>query len=98
MQVIVSDQQLRSWRRQGYSLERIASACNMTISQVSRRLRQIWRDCRQQSDPGLEEIKEACARIQREWSAAERAKREVGAAREWQPVAVPGSILALIRD
>lgn len=99
MIVTVTDSQLRSWRRQGYSLERIASATDLTISQISRRLRQIWRD---DSTPRLDhkpdEIRQRCEEIQREWSDAERQRREVGRARQWTPVAVPASVLGLVLD
>jgi hypothetical protein len=102
VRVQVSDQQLRSWRAQGYSLERIAVACNTSISQISRRIHQIWSDQQRQAalsiDPDAAEISAACERIQREWSAKERQRRQVGRGRRWTPAVVPDSVLALARD
>lgn len=102
MRVQVTDAQLRSWRRQGYSCERIARACNLSTWQISHRIQQIWRDCQEQAalavDPQPDEIKRVCEEIQRGWSESERERRQVGRARRWTPVAVPDSVLALVRD
>jgi hypothetical protein len=99
MKVTVTDSQLRSWRLQGYSLARIASACNLTISQTSRRLQQIWRDDGlPRIDPRPDEIRRRCEEIQAEWSDAERQRRTVGRARQWRPAVVPASVLALAGD
>ena len=102
MHVTVTDSQIRSWRVKGYSLERIASACGSTTSAISHRIQLIWQAEQQRSeawgDPGPEQIKAACEEIQREWSEKERLKRQVGRAREWRPVVVPASVLALAHD
>lgn len=99
MRTFVSDRQLRTWKLQGYSVERIASACSLTTSQISRRLRRIWlADSARRLDPRPDEIRERCELIQREWSDVERQRREVGRERQWRPVVVPASILALARD
>lgn len=102
MRVQVTDAQLRSWRMKGYSCERIARACNLSTSQISHRIRQIWHDCQEAAalavDPQPDEIRRVCEEIQRNWSASERERRQVGRARRWTPVAVPDSVLALVRD
>jgi IS30 family transposase len=99
MKVTVTDLQIRRWKRQGYSLERIASACGLTISQTSRRIRRIWsQDSAVRPDPKPHEISAACERIQREWSDAERQRRQVCRAGSWTPAVVPASVLALVRD
>ena len=101
MKVTVTDAQIRSWRLRGYSLERIASACQSTTSQVSRRIQQIWLADQQRGamfgDPGPEQIKQACEEIQRGWSERERQKREVGRGKSWRPAVVPGSLLERAR-
>jgi hypothetical protein len=101
MRVQVSDQQLRSWRVQGYSLERIARTCNTSISQISLRIHRIWSDQQQQAalsiDPGPAEISAACDQIQRDWSPAVRRSRLVGCGKRWTPAVVPASLLALAR-
>jgi hypothetical protein len=92
----VSDQQIRAWRRQGYSLEQMASACGLTTWQILRRIRRIWcQDQARRPDPGPEEISAACEEIQREWSAAERQRRSVCRGERWTPAVVPASVLAL---
>ena len=102
MKVNVSDAQIRSWRLKGYSLERIASACGSTTSEISRRIRRIWQADQPPpdgwGDPRPEQIEALCAEIQREWSERVRQKRHVGRAKEWRPVVVPASLLALARD
>ena len=102
MKVSVTDAQIRSWRLKGYSLERIASACGSTTCEISRRIRRIWQADQPPpggwGDPRPEQIKALCEEIQREWSERERQKRHVGRAREWRPVVVPASLLALARD
>jgi len=99
MKVTVTDQQIRSWRLQGYSLEKIASACGSTTCEVSHRIQQIWRrHQRLPDDPRPDEIKRLCDAIQAEWSQTERARRQVGQADEWKPAVVPASVLALTRS
>lgn len=102
MKVQVTDAQIRSWRLKGYSLERIASACQSTTSEISRRIRQIWQ--RDQpppdgwGDPSPEQIRELCDAIQAKWSAKERQRRSVGRGARWKPVVVPASVLARARS
>lgn len=99
MRVTVTDQQIRSWRRQGYTLERIAMACGLTTSQISRRIRRIWsQDSSARPDPKPDEISAACAEIQREWSDDERQRRLVCRAGRWTPAVVPASLLGLARN
>jgi len=94
MKVTVTDLQIRAWRRQGYSLERIASACGLTICQTSHRIRQIWSlDHKPRTDPGPEEISAACEQIQLGWSETERQQRQVCRAGRWTPAVVPVSLL-----
>lgn len=99
MKVNVSDLQIRKWRREGYSLERIASACGLTTSQTLRRIRRIWfQDQARRPDPGPDAISAACEEIQREWSAAERQRRSVSRGGRWTPAVVPASVLGLVLD
>jgi hypothetical protein len=94
MKVTVTDLQIRAWRRQGYSLERIASACGLTICQTLHRIRQIWSlDHKPRTDPGPAEIKAACEQIQLGWSDTERLQRQVCRAARWTPAVVPVSLL-----
>lgn len=102
MNVTVTDRQIRSWRLRGYSLERIASACGSTTSEISRRIQRIWQEQYRPEpdgwgDPRPEQIRQLCEEIQREWSEKERLKRQVGRAREWRPVVVPASLLERAR-
>jgi IS30 family transposase len=99
MKVMVTDLQIRAWRRQGYSLERIASACGLTTSQISRRIRRIWfQDQESRTDPGPDEIKEACELIQLEWSETERQRRQVYRVGRWTPAVVPVCVLERALD
>ena len=92
----VSDQQIRAWRRQGYSLEQMASACGLTTWQILRRIRRIWsQDSARRCDPKPDEISAACEKIQREWSERERQRRHVGRGERWTPAVVPASVLGL---
>jgi hypothetical protein len=99
MKVRVTDLQIRHWRRQGYSLEQIASACGMTTSQMSRRLRQMYSmEQALHPDPAPDEISAVCEEIQREWSPRERRRRQVSRVGRWSPAVVPASVLGLVLD
>ena len=99
MKVVVSDLQIRAWRRKGYSLERIAQACGLTTSQISRRIRRIWhQDQARRPDPGPDEINAACAQIQREWSEEERRRRDMYRVGRWQPAVVPVCVMERLLD
>jgi transcriptional regulator with XRE-family HTH domain len=99
MKVVVSDLQIRAWRRKGYSLERIAQACGLTTSQMSRRLRQMYSmDQAKQPDPGPDEINAVCAQIQREWSEEERRRRDMYRVGRWQPAVVPVCVMERLLD
>jgi hypothetical protein len=99
MKVTVTDLQIRAWRRKGYSLQRIASACGLTTSQTLHRIRQIWfQDQEPRTDPGPAEIKEACEQIQLGWSETERQRRQVCRAGRWTPAVVPVCVLERALD
>lgn len=99
MKVTVTDSQIRAWRRQGYSLERIASACGLTTSQTLHRIRQIWfQDQERRDDPAPDEISAACEEIQRGWSETERRRRQVCRAGRWTPAVVPVCVLERALD
>ena len=99
MKVMVTDLQIRAWRRSGYSLERIASACGLTTSQISHRIRQIWhQDQEPRGDPGPDEISAACEQIQLGWSETERQRRQVCRAGRWTPAVVPVCVLERVLD
>jgi len=93
-QATVSDSQLRGWRRQGYTHERICSATGMSTSELSRRLHEVF-STEEVESPDEEEIARLCAEIQREWSPSERRKRCVTQNGRWRPAVVPASVLAL---
>ena len=104
MKVTVTDSQIRSWRLRGFKLEQIARACGLSISQISRRIQQIWqhdqtKDLDQRfpywGDPDEQTIRERCLEIQAGWSDRERQKREVGRARSWSPAAALVSLREL---
>lgn len=104
MIVTVTDSQIRSWRLRGFPLEQIAQACGLSISKISRRIRQIWRADQATlggqtfpywGDPDESTIRERCLEVQETWSDRERKKREVGRARSWNPAAVRVSIRGL---
>jgi hypothetical protein len=96
MRVTVTDSQIKGWRLQGYSLERIASACQTTTCAISHRILRIWqREQNRDPDPDEDEIARRCAEIQREWSELERQRREVGRSQEWRPAVVHASVLTL---
>jgi hypothetical protein len=99
MLVTPTEHQLRSWKRYGYSNERIAAMCGTTTLAISRRLQEIWQACQQKSlmerplgDPDEEEIRQRCEEIQRGWSDRERERRFVGRGGRWSPVVVPASV------
>jgi hypothetical protein len=98
----VTDQQIRSWRLRGYSLERIASACGLTTCAVSHRIQLIWQHDQLKDgrwgDPDEAEIKRLCQEIQAGWSERERQKREVGRASAWRPDVVHASVLERARS
>lgn len=102
MKVQVTDAQIRSWRLRGYSLERIASACQTTTCEISRRIRRIWQADQPPpdgwGDPRPEQIKALCEEIQRAWSATERQRRLVGRGERWRPAVVPASVLERARS
>jgi hypothetical protein len=99
MLVTPTEHQLRSWKRYGYSNERIADMCGTTTSAISRRLQEIWQACQQKSlmerplgDPDEETLRQRCEEIQRGWSDRERERRFVGRGGRWSPVVVPASV------
>jgi hypothetical protein len=101
MLVTPTEHQLRSWKRYGYSNERIAAMCGTTTSAISRRLHDIWQECQQRSlmerplgDPDEEQIRQRCEEIQAGWSDRERERRFVGRGGRWSPVVVPASVRA----
>lgn len=93
----VTDSQLRAWRRQGYTHERICEATGMSSSELSHRLHEIY-SAPQVGDPTEEEIARGCAAIQQGWSPAERRKRCVTHSGRWRPAVVPASVLASARS
>jgi IS30 family transposase len=102
MRVQVTDLQVRSWRLRGFSLEQIARACGSSTSAISHRIQRIWQEDQERAgtfgDPDEAEIRRRCEEIQREWSAKERQKREVGRGKRWTPAVVPVSLQELVHD
>lgn len=98
----VTDRQLRSWKLQGYTDEKVAELLGTTTSAISRRLREIWREAYRQGlieedDPDPETIKERRAEVQSEWTPEIRERRCVGRGQAWTPAVVPVSVLAYAR-
>ena len=98
----VTDRQLRAWKVQGLSEERIAQLCGTTTSRISHRLHAIWRAAYlsglpELGDPDPDQIRERCQEIQREWSPDVERRRRVGHGEEWTPAVVPVSLLESAR-
>jgi len=94
-QALVTDAQLRGWRRAGVKYESIAQMTGMRISEVSRRLHTLYSVPRS-PDPSPEAIEQACAEIRRGWSEEEHAQRCVQRAGSWTPAVVPVSVLGCV--
>lgn len=94
---VVSDAQIRAWRWEGYTVEKMAEATGMRTSEILARMQRIYAVPRA-IDPDEETIQKLCAEIQAEWSEEERMKRLVGSGASWTPTVVPASVVASARS
>jgi hypothetical protein len=85
MRVILTDQQLRRWRREGRTPEAIMAATGWSEPHYRRRIAQAY-GRPAAGDPSPEAIAAACLEIQQEWSHAERQRRLIqsGSAFRWK--------------